>query len=481
MTRIQEIPKLERIQVSCIPPNWLLGAILIVYLVGFQCFANTVKAELGKWQVVQSYMDEESVWRGMNKDGVPPDISEAVAAAHAIIETTDHPKTIEAAIFLMTYLRDSESPSASEDVQKGERALVEHIGPDWTVVEGFHAALGEIIAENDTLDISRYEKLRRVDSTFFQHLAAAVAVLETEDHPLTREAAEFLVSAYFPGRCYTKYVVMGAETLRDRYPQYDDWGTTLTFLDSCRVVSNEATPAIDHFYLSMATSSIDKAVQGIARYFLTVGLQRSINAPSISKNERVKLRITALDWATGLSDGIEEVELFVRYGPDSRPGNLPLEQVERKLIRNIKHTTVGARVPEITGTRLNGNDERLIEYLGKTVLIDFWATWCGPCIAEFPELRKLWRSLPKDRFSLLSISVDEHLSTVTKFLEEEPMPWSNWHVGNVSDVPKSLDVRSYPTYILLDSQGVILARSGSLNDSFISTVKDSVDSTTQQH
>ena len=54
------------------------------------------------------------------------------------------------------------------------------------------------------------------------------------------------------------------------------------------------------------------------------------------------------------------------------------------------------------------------------------------------------------------------------------MPWSNWHVGNASDAARILDVSGYPTYLLVDEQGAIRARSGSLSYTFVSTIRNAV-------
>ena len=106
---------------------------------------------------------------------------------------------------------------------------------------------------------------------------------------------------------------------------------------------------------------------------------------------------------------------------------------------------------------LDGREEPLSAYRGRVLLIDFWATWCVPCIVALPELRTLVTDLPADRFALLAVSVDEELATVTDLMEREPMPWDNWHVGMGSDVQRSLAVRGFPTYVLVDQEGVILA------------------------
>ena len=97
-----------------------------------------------------------------------------------------------------------------------------------------------------------------------------------------------------------------------------------------------------------------------------------------------------------------------------------------------------------------------------------------PCIAALPQKRRLVADLPADRFALLSISVDANLETVTEFIEDEPMPWANWHVGMTSEITRILNVYSYPTYILLDENGGVLARTNHLPDEFAARVKEAV-------
>ena len=107
------------------------------------------------------------------------------------------------------------------------------------------------------------------------------------------------------------------------------------------------------------------------------------------------------------------------------PKSQALAGTEAEVFRSVRR---GA-LPDVAGQRLDGVEERLSDYRGRIVLLDFWATWCGPCVAALPKLRELVARLPADRFALISISVDEELETVTRFIEDEPMPWTNWHVG----------------------------------------------------
>ena len=144
------------------------------------------------------------------------------------------------------------------------------------------------------------------------------------------------------------------------------------------------------------------------------------------------------------------------------------------MLFRLDHATAGGTLPEATGNRLDGEQESLSAYAGKVVLVDFWATWCAPCIRALPKLRQLHRELAADRFALLAISVDDELETVTSFMAEEPMPWANWHVGSESAVGRAWNVTAFPTYILVDGQGTILARTTQLDDRLISLAEDAV-------
>ena len=108
------------------------------------------------------------------------------------------------------------------------------------------------------------------------------------------------------------------------------------------------------------------------------------------------------------------------------------------------------------------------------MLLDFWATWCGPCVADLTKLRELVANLPADRFAIVSISGDEELGTVTRFIEDEPMPWTNWHAGRGSDLERLLRIEGYPDYVLVGEGGKILAHLPSLIPPFASLIEKAV-------
>ena len=280
----------------------------------------------------------------------------------------------------------------------------------------------------------------------------------------------------------------------------------MSALDRHRFFSDgeSARPGIEALFEVVASEAEDPVLRAAARYYVAVGLVRSANStrterenrnvrsadvledallrardaqrvarrsearrralsaathsftgPTTGAIETDAARRVALDAATGLSVGVEDVEFPGWEGPDVPT----FAEAEADLIRSIRHGTVGAKLPpEVTGTRLDGVKESLLDYRGRVVLLDFWATWCTPCVDVLPELRELVAEMPADRFALIAISVDDKAETVTRFMEGEPMPWTNWHVGTGSDIGRLLRVREYPTYVLVDELGKILSR-----------------------
>ena len=142
--------------------------------------------------------------------------------------------------------------------------------------------------------------------------------------------------------------------------------------------------------------------------------------------------------------------------------------------------TVGSTVLDMAGRRLDGTEDSLSAYRGRVVLIDFWATWCKPCVGALPALRELVAELPADRFTLLAISVDYNRETVTRFMEDEPMPWANWHAGLVGDnIASAWGIRTFPTYVLVNEQGLILDRTNGLTHSLVSTLREAVEAASE--
>lgn len=139
----------------------------------------------------------------------------------------------------------------------------------------------------------------------------------------------------------------------------------------------------------------------------------------------------------------------------NRPtGPMAREWAERKL-NEIRTLGIGKPLPEVSGEKLDGGKGSISDYRGKVVVLDVWATWCGPCCAMIPHETKMVERFKDKPFVLLSANVDQDKETLTQFLGGTPMPWDHWWVGPDSEFTKTLNIGAYPTIIVLDAKGVI--------------------------
>jgi thiol-disulfide isomerase/thioredoxin len=93
--------------------------------------------------------------------------------------------------------------------------------------------------------------------------------------------------------------------------------------------------------------------------------------------------------------------------------------------------------------------------LGKVVLLDFWGTWCPPCVSAVPSLRDLSRDMKGEPFVIVSVAVEENDGPVRQFVKKNQMDWPQVWDGNAAFARQS-GVSRFPTYILLGHDGKVL-------------------------
>ncbi len=111
---------------------------------------------------------------------------------------------------------------------------------------------------------------------------------------------------------------------------------------------------------------------------------------------------------------------------------------------------------ELAGDTADGQKFDWASYRGKVVLVDFWATWCGPCRREMPHVKELYERLNAQGFEVVGISLDKDLEALAEFLEQNPMPWQNLAGESTSDLAEKYGVRGIPTMMAIDRNGNVL-------------------------
>lgn len=139
------------------------------------------------------------------------------------------------------------------------------------------------------------------------------------------------------------------------------------------------------------------------------------------------------------------------------------ERVELVHTRTLNNEALvpGQKVPAFTLASIEGDDVSLYDLAGTKdmVLIDFWASWCGPCIATFPELKKLHAAYTDENFEIVGVSVDNNFEDWSGGVEDHQLPWVQLgelkEADNGSPVSKSYGINFIPSTFLIDSQGCI--------------------------
>jgi len=136
-------------------------------------------------------------------------------------------------------------------------------------------------------------------------------------------------------------------------------------------------------------------------------------------------------------------------------------------------------VPDFAFTDFEGRPRKFSEYKGKVVLIDFWATWCGPCLADIPKLKRLYEKYKGDGFEILGLNsetIGDEDASDPEFAKEAAVRAKqivktrgvNWIQGDSkTSLPVAVnifDVKALPTKILIGRDGKIIAKIGEKDD-----------------
>ncbi|MFO0816321.1 MAG: redoxin family protein [Pirellulales bacterium] len=111
---------------------------------------------------------------------------------------------------------------------------------------------------------------------------------------------------------------------------------------------------------------------------------------------------------------------------------------------------------ELAGRTLGGEDFQWEKYRGKVVLVDFWATWCGPCIREMPNVKALHEKYSARGFDIVGISLDQDLDALAEFNNQHKLPWTTLAGEENQELAKRYGVRGIPTMMLVDKQGKVV-------------------------
>ncbi len=175
---------------------------------------------------------------------------------------------------------------------------------------------------------------------------------------------------------------------------------------------------------------------------------------TIKKGDKIKN-----EWLISKNEYLEiKDQLFKNKGVSFNDNALVLENMSVPK-SELYSTQVGFKSFPFEGEDFISGSKISSEQLkGKYVLLDFWAVWCGPCLEEFPEMKKLYAITGRDQFEIIGVVGKSPEKYLQKIIEKDSLPWPQIRVNETDTIEKIFGIQGYPTTYLIDPKGVILAK-----------------------
>jgi peroxiredoxin len=110
---------------------------------------------------------------------------------------------------------------------------------------------------------------------------------------------------------------------------------------------------------------------------------------------------------------------------------------------------------ELKVTAVNGSTIDLEKLRGKVVLLDFWATWCGPCLKELPNVLAAYNKFHGKGFEIIGISLDQDKESLIKFIKARGITWPQ-HLDETKQISQRFKIEGIPTMWLINKQGLVV-------------------------
>ena len=226
---------------------------------------------------------------------------------------------------------------------------------------------------------------------------------------------------------------------------------------------NQKEEALSNQYRQYYTSKDTAGMKNVEEEFDKISKEKDekVYRQYLTENPNSPIALYVLEQYAGYDIDANKVEsLFKKLSVANR--NLPSGIAFKKRIETAKKTGIGAYAMNFTQNDTLEKPVSLSDFKGKYVLLDFWASWCGPCRAENPNVVKAFNNYKDKNFTVLSVSLDRpgKKQSWLDAIHKDGLAWT--HVSDLkfwdNAVAKEYGIRAIPQNLLLDPSGKIIAK-----------------------
>ena len=205
-------------------------------------------------------------------------------------------------------------------------------------------------------------------------------------------------------------------------------------------------------------------------------MREALGVPGAKKPEAI---LKEIDAAADAPAGIKAEASFLKIMMDSSGddeafrkaaaehlGKFPDYQRNNMIQSRLKALDAAAEVKkkplDIAFKAIDGSEVDITKMKGKVVLVDFWATWCGPCMAEVPHVVETYKKLHEKGFEIVGISFDQDKSKLEKTIKEKGMTWVQFFDGKgwQNEIGQRFGINSIPAMWLVNKKGMVVDTEG---------------------
>ncbi|MDA7977833.1 MAG: TlpA family protein disulfide reductase [Pirellulales bacterium] len=342
-----------------------------------------------------------------------------------------------------------QSSSSAQKTDKNQQAAQQKRVPDLDV--SGNPYLAPKTATTEQL-VKYLEKMRTRPETIRRREGFGVAIVEAAERVLNAEPDDNqrVVAALALFDSLHERAVLGDDNANKRLMKWADklqGDSQASIADRCQLHLLEQRLATAR-NLDATTDETAQLLADLETYF--------------TANQLSSLHLRLASKTIGLINGIADVdqrgEQFDKFGElFGKSKDRQMQQYAKQILKKpgVDSSKLVGEAFEIEGTTLEGFPLDWTSYRGKVVLVDFWATWCGPCVAEMPNIKKVYQKYHGKGFEVIGISMDRDVDALKTFLAENQIPWTNLY-DEGHPMAEKYSVNAIPFPVLVDQKGKVV-------------------------